>query len=255
MKEINRFIQSPLAFVANICLAYIAYFICRLTFLAENWSMFSENMTWGAFVEIITGGWVFDTSAILYTNVIYSLMMLFPLHLKENKNWQTAAKWVFVSVNAIAIAVNLADCVYFQYTARRTTATVFSEFSNEGNIGSVVGVELLRHWYLLLIFLVMVWTLCKTYRRAKASNIRPYIAYYVVQTVALAAFIPLCIAGMRGGFTTAVRPITISNANQYVDRPLEAGIVLNTPFSVIRTFGKKVFVTPHYYTPDEHPPN
>ena len=251
MKEINRFIQSPLAFVANICLAYIAYFICRLTFLAENWSMFSENMTWGAFVEIINGGWVFDTSAILYTNVIYSLMMLFPLHLKENKNWQTAAKWVFVSVNAIAIAVNLADCVYFQYTARRTTATVFSEFSNEGNIGSVVGVELLRHWYLLLIFLVMVWALCKTYRRAKANNIRPYIAYYVVQTVVLAAFIPLCIAGMRGGFTTAVRPITISNANQYVDRPLEAGIVLNTPFSVIRTFGKKVFVTPDYFTADE----
>ena len=251
MKEINRLTQSPLAFVANICLAYIAYLICRLAFLAENWSMFSENMTWGAFVEIIKGGWVFDTSAILYTNALYALMMLFPLHLKEKRQWQTAAKWVFVVVNAIAIAANLADCVYFQYTARRTTATVFSEFSNEGNVGAVVGVELLRHWYLLLLFLVMTWALWKAYRRAQAYDLRPWIAYYAVQAVALAAFIPLCIAGMRGGFTTAVRPITISNANQYVDRPLEAGIVLNTPFSVIRTFGKKVFVTPDFFTADE----
>lgn len=75
--------------------------------------------------------------------------------------------------------------------------------------------------------------------------------YYITQTVALAVAVPLCISGMRGGATRAVRPITISNANQYVDRPLEAAIVLNTPFSIIRTFGKKVFVAPQYYTEQE----
>ena len=56
---------------------------------------------------------------------------------------------------------------------------------------------------------------------------------------------------MRGGWTRAVRPITLSNANQYVDHPLEAGIVLNTPFSVIRTIGKKAFVTPNYLSEEE----
>jgi phosphoglycerol transferase MdoB-like AlkP superfamily enzyme len=44
-----------------------------------------------------------------------------------------------------------------------------------------------------------------------------------------------------------VRPITISNANQYVDRPIEAALVLNTPFSIYRTIGKDVFVVPEYY--------
>jgi phosphoglycerol transferase MdoB-like AlkP superfamily enzyme len=46
--------------------------------------------------------------------------------------------------------------------------------------------------------------------------------------------------------TKAVRPITISNANQYVDRPEDAALVLNTPFSLIRTIGKNVFVIPNY---------
>ena len=61
------------------------------------------------------------------------------------------------------------------------------------------------------------------------------------------ALTPFVIAGIRGGFTTAVRPITISNANQYVNRPTEAALVLNTPFSIYRTIGKAVFVVPEYY--------
>ena len=56
---------------------------------------------------------------------------------------------------------------------------------------------------------------------------------------------------MRGGMTTATRPITISNANQYVNRPLDAGIVLNTPFAIFRTLDKQPFVTPHYMSDAE----
>ena len=75
--------------------------------------------------------------------------------------------------------------------------------------------------------------------------------YYIVETLCFGIFIPLCICGMRGGATTAVRPITISNANQYVVHPQEAGIVLNTPFSLIRTIGKKVFEIPDYMSEKE----
>jgi phosphoglycerol transferase MdoB-like AlkP superfamily enzyme len=53
---------------------------------------------------------------------------------------------------------------------------------------------------------------------------------------------------MRGGFTTAVRPITISNANQYASRPVDAALALNTPFALIRSIGKNVFVVPHYFS-------
>ena len=80
---------------------------------------------------------------------------------------------------------------------------------------------------------------------------REIVRYYIVQTVCFGLFIPLCICGMRGGATTAVRPITISNANQYVAHPQEAGIVLNTPFSLIRTIGKKVFEIPEYMSEEE----
>ena len=260
MKMKRNMLSAPLCFVCNMVLVYVVYEICRLVFLAVNWSVFSDTMTWSSLGEMLHGGWYFDTSAILYTNALYALLMLMPLHYKETMLYQKAAKAVFWTVNAVCITANLADSVYFQYTTRRTTMTVFSEFRNENNLGSIFGVELLRHWYLVLAGVVLMAALWSFYSMPKGNAprevVRPYrlkamLRYYAVQLVCLVLFVPLCIGGMRGGFTTAVRPITLSNANQYVRRPLEAAIVLNTPFSMIRTIGKKAFEVPAYYSEQE----
>ena len=50
--------------------------------------------------------------------------------------------------------------------------------------------------------------------------------------------------GARGGLQSGVRPITISNANEYVKRPIECALVLNTPFALMRTIGKSIFKVP-----------
>lgn len=260
MKLKRNLFSSPLCFVVNMVMVYVVYEICRLVFLATNWSMFSETMTWSSFWEITRGGLMFDTSAILYTNALYALMMLFPIHYKETAIYQKIAKWVFLVCNSICVVANLADCVYFKYTIRRTTVTVFSEFKNENNLGSIFGAEVINHWYLVVIGILLIVGMWYLYRMPKGQIpvqiSKPYKAkgmaeYYVLQAIFLALFVPLCIAGMRGGFTTAVRPITINNANQYVDRPQEAAIVLNTPFSIIRTIGKSIFVVPNYYSQQE----
>ena len=241
------------AFVFNILLAYIAYALCRVIFILENYQLYKEGWEQLSIGNIFKGGLLFDTSAILYTNALYALIMLAPLHLKERRIWQSFARGLFIIVNSVAVVMNLTDAVYFTYTGRRSTTSVFSEFSHEGNILSIIGTELINHWYLVIAGIIIIFAL---YRFAlKVDELRFYShgktnksSYYITQIVALAIFIPLCIAGMRGGFTTAVRPITISNANQYVNHPSEAAMVLNTPFSFIRTVGKDVFHNPNYFT-------
>lgn len=240
---------SPLgATLYNLLMVYVVYFIARIAYLLENWSYFSPNLSFGHIMEMLAGGLVFDTSAILVTNIPYTVMMLFPLHQKETKNYQQVSKGVFLFINGLALAVNLCDAVYFRFTMRRTTTTIFSEFSNEGNLGGIFLTETLRHWYLVLLFVFIVWLMYRLYRTAGLYR-RELVwwRYDVATLLSLAAFAPFVVAGIRGGFTTAVRPITISNANQYVDRPVEAALVLNTPFSLYRTIGKAVFVVPDYY--------
>lgn len=264
--HINDYICSPLAFLKNMLMVYVAYSVCRLEYVMENWSTLGSllhNDMW----EMLKGSLLFDTSAILYTNALYAVMMLFPLHYKENSMWQRVTKGLFIIINSLAIILNLGDSVYFRYTGKRTTMSVMQEFQNENNLGKVLGTEIISHWYLFLLGFVMIAALWFFYSNPcgnrdeahgskgttcyKKRNTRQWMVYYAIQLLCFALYIPLTVAGMRGGFTTAVRPITISNANQYVSRPIEGAAILNTPFSIIRTIGKNVFEDPKYYSKEE----
>ena len=236
------------AMLCNLVIAYILYFLARVIYLLENYSYFGQGLSFSHLIEMLGGGLVFDTSAILVTNIPYIVLMLLPWHRKENNTYQQVCKWVFIVINGLAHAINLCDSVYFRYTMRRTTTTVFSEFSNEGNLGSIFLTETLHHWYLVIAFVLLIWGMWKLYVKTglEWKRLRPW-SYALTVFLSLAAFAPFVVAGIRGGFTTAVRPITISNANQYANRPIEAALVLNTPFSIYRTIGKAVFTVPDYY--------
>lgn len=243
MKTLNNKLFSPLlAVLWNLLLVYLVYQVARIEYWLENSDYLNYTF------DVWRGGLMFDTSAILYTNALYVVLMLFPLHLKETATYHRICKWVFVIVNGLALAINLADSVYFRYTMRRTTSTVFDEFSSEGNLGSIIGTEFLSHWYLVVLFALLMVFLWKCYAAtsldAKMLNKWKYAGACFLS---LLLFTPFCIAGMRGGFATAVRPITISNAMQYTERPTDAPLVLNTPFALLRTIDTNVFVVPNYF--------
>ena len=241
MKQmLNKSYSSVIATVWNLLLVYLVYQIARCEYYFEN----ANYLTYTS--DVFRGGLLFDTSAIIYTNALYIVLMLLPF---RQSGYQQFCKWLYLIINGVALAINLADSVYFQYTMRRTTTTVFDEFANEGNLGSIIGTEFLNHWYLVLLFLIVMGLLWKLYATPRATTNLRYS--YVANIAALLIAIPLSIAGIRGGFTTAVRPITISNANQYAQRPTDAALVLNTPFSIYRTIGKDVFVVPYYFNDEK----
>lgn len=244
----RRLVHShPGAYVVNMLMAYVVMMLCRIVYVALNWSSFHEAFSQNDWGSLLTGCWMFDTSALLYLNALFLLLLLFPCHLKETPRYHRFTRGVYVFCNALGIVANLADAVYFPFTGRRTTATVFSEFSNEGNLADIFGTELVGHWYLVVLFVGLVWAMRRCYFLPKAERPLSLRSYYTVSSLCLLLAAGLTVGGMRGGFTKAVRPITLSNANQYVQRPADAAIVLNTPFSIIRTIGKKPFVDPKYF--------
>lgn len=248
----KKWIHSNIgAAVLNMLVAYAVFMLSRVAFFGENWSAFAPYMSWSLFWSELHGALVFDTSALLYINGLWLVFMLLPLWYKEKPRFRKALKWLFVVTNAVGVAMNLMDAVYFQYTGRRATVSVFSEFANEGNVLAVILTDALRHWYLVLAFIALVYILWRCYTRPRHDIYVKPLHYYLSQSIALLAAAPLAIIGIRGSAASGTRPITVSNANQYVNRPVEASVVLNTPFSVIRSIGKKVFVTPDYMSIEE----
>ena len=242
----DKLFSPLLAVLWNLLLVYLTYQVARIEYWLENSSYLNYTF------DVWRGGLMFDTSAILYTNALYVVLMLFPLHYKENILYHKICKWVFIVVNGLALMINLADSVYFRYTMRRTTTSVFDEFSNEGNLTSIIGKEFISHWYLVILFLLVMAVLYKFYvsPQLNGHKINRW-KYSGACLLSLLLYTPFCIAGMRGGFATAVRPITVSNATQYTERPTDAPLVLNTPFALLRTIGTNVFVIPNYFDNQE----
>lgn len=238
----------------NLLLVYVCYFICRLTFLLTNWAIFGDQFEWGYMFRLFAAGTIFDTTAILYSNALFIVLFLFPFHWKERNAFYRVVRWVFVAVNTFFLISNLVDCVYFRFSGRRTTMSVFQEFSHEagGNMTSIFLKEFAVNWYLVVLAIALGILLYKLFRSPRPLPLHgPKWSYYVVQTVSLLVVAPFVVFGMRGGMTAATRPITISNANQYADRPVDACLVLNTPFSLFRTLGKKAFIVPQYLSEEE----
>ena len=245
------FISDGYAWLWNILGVFVAYTLCRLVFLIVNMSAYA-GMSFSHTLHLFAAGLIFDTSAILYTNSLIILMFLFPLHYKEKKWFYSISQLIYAVVNTICVSANLIDCVYYQFTGRRTTLSVFSEFSNEslGSMLKILGEQLVANWYLLFLVVIAV-AFWKLFRRPVCIPVTHKSGYYIFNGFLLVIVLPLCVAGMRGGFTTATRPITISNANQYVNKASETGIVLNTPFAIIRSINKTPFITPDYMSQQE----
>lgn len=248
-------LRPTLALLWNLGLLYLLCLVCRGVYVAEFWDLYAAGWADLSPAGLLFGAFRFDTASISYTNAVFGLLVLLPLAptVRHSRGWQCGCRCLFVAVNSLALWTNLFDTVYSRYTGRRTTASFFAEFSSEGNLGGIAAVELLRHWYLVLLGLGMAAALYFLYRpfhcpTATTETRSGRKGYILGGAGAVILFLTLCVGGMRSGFSYH-RPITLSDANRYVNRANEANIVLNTPFALIRTIGKTPFADPGYYAP------
>ena len=198
---------------------------------------------------MLKGSFVFDTAGIMYICALYMVLMMFPFHFKEKLWYYRLTKIILVFMVSAGVLTNLLDTVYFPYTGCRSTLQVFSEFSDEngGQIAAIILRGTVDNWYIILLFIVMVWLLCKLIKIPAILKYRRTYMYYVVRFCCLALSAVCIVGGIRGGLAHNIRPITMSNAYQYAKTPAQAAAILNTPFCVIRTLGNEGMKVPSYF--------
>lgn len=237
-------------FQANIYLAlcyrlfiiYLLYTLSRLVFYLYNADHFN-NLSFGRLITIFSAGIQFDTTAIIYTNMLFLLGNVIPFKFRYNANYQSVLRWIFIICNGIALLTNFADIPYFDFVLERTTISIIDQFKHETNLWSLFFKFIFEYWIVSLSFVLSIWLMIFLYDRVKisASKIKNPFIYYPLGLVIMLAIITLSIGGIRGGFKHSTRPITLSNAGQYVKTPAEIGIVLNTPFCLIRSTESESF--------------
>ncbi|MBX2921517.1 MAG: sulfatase-like hydrolase/transferase [Chitinophagaceae bacterium] len=240
-------------FIYRIFIVLVLYMLCRFLFYFLNTNLL-HNITRDEWVHILRGGLVFDIAAMFYMNSLFIVLTLLPFRFIRNSGYQKAVKYVFFFSNGIALLLNCIDFIYYRFTLRRTTLSVISEFSNETNKTRLAGLFFIDYWYVVLIFIALVLLMVRMYKRV---YIRPAAVgekkgwFYIKAVLILALAVFLAIGGIRGDYKHSTRPITISNAGEYVNRPEQMYLVLNTPFCLIRTWGVRKLQELHYFSDEE----
>ncbi len=228
------------------------YSICRILFYLFNTASFPK-VTFTSFLTILKGGLMFDISALIYLNAIYMLLFLLPFQFKFSNWYQKLLKWLFIIGNSVGIAFNLIDIVYYRYILKRTTASMFDVAAYDAGNTNLLMRFVYDFWYILLILIILVVLLSVLYSlvKPKPFRFRKPIFYSLSGIPFIFVIVVLSIIGVRGGYRHSTRPINMNNAGAFVNAPEEMAIVQNTPFCIMRTWGKKAFVHKNYFASEE----
>lgn len=226
-----------LALICRLVIVMIFYQQGRILFFLFNNRLFPETDI-PTFVELMVCGLSFDLTAALYVNSLFILSQILPFRFTTRRFYQLVCKIIFILTNGVAFLINIIDIAYFHTTFARTTSQTLSviELEKTRSISFLAGL-VLEYWYLFLISGMVIFALFSSYRLIKATPImiKNNRTYYITAVMIMFLVAFLYVGGIRGGYKDSSRPIAVSNATKYSQHEGEEHIVLNTPFSLIRT--------------------
>ena len=226
----------------------VFYSVCRILFYLFNTASFPK-VTFLSFLTILKGGLMFDVSALIYLNALYLLLFLLPFQFKFKHWYQRLLKGIFMITNAVGIVFNLIDIIYYRYILKRTTASMFDVAGFDAGNTRLIMRFFYDFWYIPLILIILLVSLSLLYSllRPKPFKFRHSFVYFLSGIPVIFLLVVLSVIGVRGGWRHSTRPISMNNAGAFVNAPEEMAIVQNTPFCIMRTWGKKAFVHKNYF--------
>lgn len=188
-------------------------------------------------------GLTFDTSAILYSNVLFILISLIPFKNYSSESFQKKMMILYFTTNLITYSTNFFDFIYYRFSQSRLTTRVFDILENETNKMSLAGSFIYNYWHVFIFFFIMVFLWITLYKKINLKKYSPKYSFKFISfsTIISLMIIFLCVVGMRGGLGNATRPINMVDAHRFVKKGIHADFVLNSPFCFIRTFNKNHF--------------
>ncbi|MGB3949361.1 MAG: LTA synthase family protein [Bacteroidia bacterium] len=227
--------RNLIALCKHLLLLIALYAVCRCLFFLFNYSHFSE-LHLVELLKITIVSVRFDLSTIIITNALFILLFLLPLFFREKKGYLFVLKLLFLLVNSLCVLANCVDLAYFQFTTKRTNASVFNFFSGEigDDFSSLLPVFLKEYWYIAIIWLLLLSLL--VYGYTKNEKNKPQFLWhkkqYVSESLVFVLFLVFATVAYRGGLQ--LKPISVVSAGEYVQAQY-IPLVINTPFSIIKT--------------------
>ena len=148
-------------------------------------------------------------------------------------------------MNGVALLLNSIDTAWFPFTQKRTTADFFKLISTGDDVGNNIGRYLLDYWYLLFIWAGLLFIGVLLYRKTK-NNASSFSLFKVPTRIIIFLVLTFCtLVFGRGGLQ--YKPLSIQSAVTAAG-PASIPLVLNTPFTIIKSFRDDPLPSTVYFT-------
>lgn len=232
-----------LKFLLKAGILVLIYTLCRILFLVLN----NDHFPIVYFTDFLAGFW-FDIVTVGIVFLPLVAIEVFP-NKWRGKNW---FQWVLViafnSILFLTTLINIIDIEYFKHTSSRSTAALFKMLGFGEDLQQQIPSFIGDYWY-LLIFLILfhllgIWLYKRVNRIKDDSEQTSWGKQIIIFPLTAALFV---IVG-RGGF--GLKPIAAPKAASYtIDQNIQ--LVLNSAFTVIKTWGNIELKEMDYYSEAE----
>jgi len=239
--------------IYRIFLVYINYTCCRLLFIYFN----NDLLQIESFLQLkklLYYGIRFDSMSIVYLNSIFILLSIVPFKINTSKIYQDVLIWIYFVFNGIGMLLNFIDFEYYRFNLNRLMSSFLEAIESEPNKSELILHYIFDYYHILIIYLTILFVWIFLYKIIKHKDQIYFRSknYYLSSLFIFLLTAGFCVMGARGGdFKKSTRPITIIDAMDNVNNPQHADIILNTPFTILKTLFKKPFKLINKFNPDE----
>jgi arylsulfatase A-like enzyme len=242
-----NYLNQLLFLLKRLLICYLLYFICRALFYIGNAGLF-PSVNFIAFLQDSIYGLRFDTFSIFVGNSLFIFLSIIPSNLYHKKAYRSVLKWLFVISNSIFIMANCVDIAYYRFTKKRSSSDLFEQIGGQTDMGRLLPQFIKDFWWVLVIYIILIVTLITLYKRVKPIEVKKYVfanlKEWLLITLLFFVFSGCIVIGIRGGFQRI--PVDIVNAGS-VTIPEEIPIVLNTPFTLIKSVSQEAVINYDFY--------
>lgn len=245
---LNLYFSQLFLLFKRILPVYLLYSISRLLFYGFNQNAF-QDLSVGELLSICLYGLRFDTFSVLTGNALFILLSILPLNAFNNGYYKKTLLWVYGICNSVFLIFNLVDIAYFPYIKKRSTADILKQAGGQTDLTKLLPQYIMDFWYLLLIAIVLMFFLIRYYRKIPGVEVKYEYNFKKVPALFSAFLLTagLVIIGIRGGLQRI--PFDVVDAGKYTE-PQNISILLNTPFTIIKSLEKEELQKLDFGIPD-----
>ncbi|MBL7934095.1 MAG: LTA synthase family protein [Bacteroidia bacterium] len=235
----------------RLLLCFCIYFLVRLGFYFANQTAFPQTN----FVDILRlsfFGLRFDAFSIALSCSVFIVLSLLPVNWFNHRTYQRILFWLYLIPNAVFTAFNCIDLAYFRFIKKRSDADIFNQLGGQSDMIKLIPRFLMDFWWAVLFYAVLLAVMINVYKKIKwklEGNYKLQLSKdWALISLSLLISFGFVVLALRGGMQRV--PISIVNAGS-VSEPKEVPIVLNTPFTIIKSASDNSLSELNYYPPDQ----